>query len=223
MITLANANGAITKQYKYDAFGVEENPGVFDTNVFRYCAEYFDVETNTIYLRARYYDAQTGRFTQQDGWNYAVPGFLLSLNLYTYFWNNPIKYSDPSGRFVIATSVATAFTITEVFKLIAVGTAAIAGIGVATHVGEKLGDALRVKHTYDAGTISKPGFEYYPRFYEPKTLGKGNALSRENITVISRDIAVEKSDNDDNERRVYYLAYAPKKMLIWCELGVLIH
>lgn len=124
---------------------------------------------------------------------------------------------------MIATSVATAFTITEVFKLIAVGTAAIAGIGVATHVGEKLGDALRVKHTYDAGTISKPGFEYYPRFYEPKTLGKGNALSRENITVISRDIAVEKSDNDDNERRVYYLAYAPKKMLIWCELGVLIH
>ena len=98
MIALANSSGAIIKRYKYDAFGVEENPGIFDTNVFRYCGEYYDVETKTIYLRARYYDAETGRFTQQDGWSYAVPGFLLSLNLYTYCWNNPVKYVDPSGR-----------------------------------------------------------------------------------------------------------------------------
>ena len=93
VIALANSSGAIIKRYKYDSFGVEENPGIFDTNVFRYCGEYYDVETKTIYLRARYYDAETGRFTQQDGWSYAVPGFLLSLNLYTYCWNNPVSYN----------------------------------------------------------------------------------------------------------------------------------
>ncbi len=98
VIALANAGGAVIKRYKYDAFGVEENPDVFDTNVFRYCAEYYDIETKTVYLRARYYDAETGRFTQQDGWNYAVPGFPLSLNLYTYCNNDPIKYADPSGH-----------------------------------------------------------------------------------------------------------------------------
>ena len=98
VIALANSSGAIIKRYKYDSFGVEENPGIFDTNVFRYCGEYYDAETKTIYLRARYYDAETGRFTQQDGWSYAVPGFLLSLNLYTYCWNNPVSYMDPSGR-----------------------------------------------------------------------------------------------------------------------------
>ena len=98
VIVLANSSGAIIKRYKYDAFGVEENPGIFDTNVFRYCGEYYDVETNTIYLRARYYDAETGRFTQQDGWSYAVPGFLLSLNLYTYCGNDPINHIDPSGH-----------------------------------------------------------------------------------------------------------------------------
>ena len=63
MIALANSNGAIIKRYKYDSFGVEENPGIFDTNVFRYCGEYYDVETKTIYLRARYYDAETGQNT----------------------------------------------------------------------------------------------------------------------------------------------------------------
>ncbi len=100
VIALANASGAVIKRYKYDAFGVEENPDVFDTNVFRYCAEYYDIETKTVYLRARYYDAETGRFTQQDGWNYAVPGFPLSLNLYTYCNNDPIGYVDPSGHFI---------------------------------------------------------------------------------------------------------------------------
>ena len=98
VIALANSNGAIIKRYKYDSFGVEENPGIFDTNVFRYCGEYYDIETKTIYLRARYYDAETGRFTQQDGWSYAVPGFLLSLNLYTYCGNDPVSYIDPSGH-----------------------------------------------------------------------------------------------------------------------------
>ena len=101
VIALANSSGAIIKRYKYDSFGVEENPGIFDTNVFRYCGEYYDVETKTIYLRARYYDAETGRFTQQDGWSYAVPGFLLSLNLYTYCCNDPVSYIDPSGHFSI--------------------------------------------------------------------------------------------------------------------------
>ena len=98
VIALANSSGAIIKRYKYDSFGVEENPGIFDTNVFRYCGEYYDAETKTIYLRARYYDAETGRFTQQDGWSYAVPGFLLSLNLYTYCGNDPVNHIDPSGH-----------------------------------------------------------------------------------------------------------------------------
>ena len=100
VIALANSSGAIIKRYKYDSFGVEENPGIFDTNVFRYCGEYYDIETKTIYLRARYYDAETGRFTQQDGWSYAVPGFLLSLNLYTYCGNDPVNHIDPSGHFL---------------------------------------------------------------------------------------------------------------------------
>ena len=52
VIALANSSGTIIKRYKYDAFGVEENPGIFDTNVFRYCGEYYDAETKTIYLRA---------------------------------------------------------------------------------------------------------------------------------------------------------------------------
>ena len=41
-----------------------------DNNPFRYCGEYFDTATETYFLRARWYDPATGRFTQQDSWAY---------------------------------------------------------------------------------------------------------------------------------------------------------
>ena len=54
--------------------------------------------SGTIYLRARYYNADLGRFTQQDGWEFVNPKDPLSLNLYMYCGNNPIVYVDPIGN-----------------------------------------------------------------------------------------------------------------------------
>ena len=70
-----------------------------NTNAFRYCGEYYDKETGTIYLRARYYNPSNGRFTQRDSFA-GKQGDPLSLNLYTYCHNNPIRYIDPSGHSV---------------------------------------------------------------------------------------------------------------------------
>ena len=98
VVNLTNAEGKVTKKYTYDAFGVEKNIDENDTNAFRYCGEYFDTETGTIYLRARYYNPSNGRFISRD----SFAGKLedpLSLNLYTYCANNPIIYFDPSGHF----------------------------------------------------------------------------------------------------------------------------
>lgn len=68
-------------------------------NPFRYCGEYYDEETGSIYLRARYYDPVLGRYMQEDSYkgNIADP---LSLNVYTYCYNNPIRFFDPSGNVV---------------------------------------------------------------------------------------------------------------------------
>ena len=97
MVNLTDATGAITKSYTYDAFGVEQNIDDADDNAFRYCGEYYDSESGTIYLRARYYDPAIGRFISRD----SVTGENtdpLSLNLYTYCHNNPIIGIDPSGH-----------------------------------------------------------------------------------------------------------------------------
>ncbi len=101
VVGITDDTGAVKKIYRYDAFGVEKNKDESDTNAFRYCGEYYDKESDTIYLRARYYSPTTGRFTSRD----SDPGTSadpLSLNLYTYCHNNPVLYTDPSGHGVFS-------------------------------------------------------------------------------------------------------------------------
>lgn len=90
VVQLTNGSGDIMKQYSYDAFGVELNKDVNDTNPFRYCGEYFDNETESVYLRARYYSPVSGRFITEDP---AKDG----LNWYIYCGGNPILRMDPTG------------------------------------------------------------------------------------------------------------------------------
>jgi len=100
-VQLTGTTGSSIKAYDYDAFGVEKNIDPEDTNLFRYCGEYFDKETGTIYLRARYYDPEIGRFISEDSY-WGEDADPLSLNLYTYCGNNPINYIDPSGHWTLS-------------------------------------------------------------------------------------------------------------------------
>ena len=97
VVNLTDKDGKVTKSYRYDAFGVEKNIDENDANAFRYCGEYYDKETATVYLRARNYNPSTGRFISRDSYA-GRRSDPLSLNLYTYCRNNPISYADPSGH-----------------------------------------------------------------------------------------------------------------------------
>jgi RHS repeat-associated protein len=90
VVQLSNASGVVVRAYDYDAFGVEREIDEDDTNPFRYCGEYYDSETGTVYLRARYYSPKTGRFATEDP-------IRAGLNWYTYANNNPIMFIDPWG------------------------------------------------------------------------------------------------------------------------------
>ena len=157
---LTSNRAVVTKTYHYDAFGVETAPDPLDENPFRYCGEYFDVETGTYYLRARYYDPDIGRFTQQDThWNTAnsiygdnpqkineredklglktysyapqITAVMQSGNLYVYGVSNPVAYADISGNFVITTA-----TLLIIGGVILLGTAGgLIGNAAANHAG----------------------------------------------------------------------------------------
>ena len=105
-IYLYNAHGdvvqlvcdnAVVASYTYDAFGNLTSQIGESDNPFLYCGEYYDAETQTYYLRARYYNPANCRFTQQDAWAFMDASDPLSLNLYAYCCNNPVMYVDPSG------------------------------------------------------------------------------------------------------------------------------
>ena len=83
-----NATGERMKQYDYDAFGNRLEGS--DPDPFGYCGEYYDSESGNIYLRARYYNSETGRFISEDP---AKDG----VNWYVYCSGNPIFFVDPSG------------------------------------------------------------------------------------------------------------------------------
>ena len=99
VVNLTDKDGKVTKSYRYDAFGIEKNIDENDTNAFRYCGEYYDKETATVYLRARNYNPSTGRFISRDSFA-GKNEEPLSLNKYTYCHNNPLIYFDPTGNVI---------------------------------------------------------------------------------------------------------------------------
>ena len=98
VVNISNEDGKSIKNYDYDAFGVELNKDANDTNLFRYCGEQYDNETDSIYLRARYYSPSLGRFTTEDP---AKDGN----NWYSYCAGNPVNSWDPSGLAIIISDI----------------------------------------------------------------------------------------------------------------------
>ncbi len=88
-----DATGAVTAVRAWSPYG-EEVGG--SQNGLGYTGEWFDASVGLQYLRARWLDVGTGRFTQPDPWegNSQQPG---TLNGYTYVRGNPIALIDPTG------------------------------------------------------------------------------------------------------------------------------
>ena len=146
VVNLTDTSGYIEHTYRYDAFGNEREPESSDNNPFRYCGEYYDGETGSYYLRARYYDPVVGRFSQEDPhWNVknriygdklvpfdkivhpsgyrCTPRIVVihqSGNLYVYGVNNTICYIDSNGEWVHIAIGAVAGAV--VSTVVSVGT-----------------------------------------------------------------------------------------------------
>jgi RHS repeat-associated protein len=89
--------GEIQNQYDYDIFGSPTLTIEIAACSIRYAGEYLDNETGLYYLRARYYDPYVGRFISEDSY-WGEDTNPLSLNLYTYAYNNPERFIDPTGH-----------------------------------------------------------------------------------------------------------------------------
>lgn len=91
ILYLTGSDGSIRNHYRYSAFGESITAEETVPNRLKYNAQMADELTGLYYLRARYYNASLGRFTQED------VIYNDGLNLYAYCNSNPVMYSDPSG------------------------------------------------------------------------------------------------------------------------------
>ena len=91
-MAIVNASGNSQKSYTYDVYG-EATPSGGLANEFDFAGQQTD-GTGLQYLRARYYDPETGVFLSRE--RMAVGPNWLELS-YRYAANNPVLLRDPTG------------------------------------------------------------------------------------------------------------------------------
>jgi len=97
---LVNAStGSVDAQYEYDAYGnsIVASGTQATANPFRFSTKYLDTESGLYYYGYRYYDPETGRWTNRDP--IEENG---GTNLYSFVLNSSLNNIDPHGLDTIA-------------------------------------------------------------------------------------------------------------------------
>ena len=93
-VGISDLTGSVVNKYAYDAFGkvLSQDEGI--PNPFKYVGGFgvMDEGNGILYMRARYYDPEVGRFISKD-----PIGLAGGLNQYTYVVSNPVNLTDPNG------------------------------------------------------------------------------------------------------------------------------
>ena len=93
---VTDAAGTVVSQTRYKAWGeVRHQSGVTPTE-YGFTGQFGYTESfGLLFYNARWVDPALGRFIQADS---IVPGGVQGLDRYAYTFNNPIRYTDPSGH-----------------------------------------------------------------------------------------------------------------------------
>ena len=85
---LSDMSGTVTATYRYDAYGRLLNQTGVTENPYLYRGEQYDPETDSYYLRARYYQPEVGRFLSTD----PVEGDISDpMTLHRYLYGNNVR------------------------------------------------------------------------------------------------------------------------------------
>ncbi len=144
---MTDADGDIVQHYGYQPYG-SEREGISNSNAFpvssRYTGQTLDTETGLYYYGARYYDPEIARFIQADT-VVPDPGSSQAYNRYAYVYNNPLKFSDPTGHFPWAVAAAMMKAMSY-FN-------AVKSVCIAVHTGDFRGLALGLISSFIGGQI----------------------------------------------------------------------
>jgi RHS repeat-associated protein len=105
VMRIAETDGNVTWSFDYSPFGERRMPTAYNPNGIGYASaitrrgytghEMLDA-FSIVHMNGRIYDCVLGRFLQADPM-IQDPSNGQNFNRYTYVWNNPLAYTDPSG------------------------------------------------------------------------------------------------------------------------------
>jgi RHS repeat-associated protein len=93
-ITTSNS-GVRSTEIRYMPWGTTRYTYGSNPTTFQYTGQRVESSLGLLFYNARWYDSALGRFIQADS---IVPGGVQGLDRYAYVSNNPLKYTDPTGR-----------------------------------------------------------------------------------------------------------------------------
>jgi len=183
---MTDSAGAVVERYVYspygkvtilDAAGTTIRPASIVGNATFYTGRKLDSETSLYCYRARYYDADQGRFISRDSREY-----IDSINMYQYVVGNPLIWLDPSGEIrwgVLFTGVAK---VTLGIGTIAIGVFAtptvVTGVGAVGVAAAVIGGSLS---TGSGISDIVSGFMDQPSPNAPGSIGDVAALTAESL------------------------------------------
>jgi RHS repeat-associated protein len=180
VVGLANASGTTTATFQYDGFGNLRSATGTSISAptgtggdFRFQGQWQESASGLYHMRARDYDAWTGRFLSRDPdeGNFKAPE---TLNPYCFANNSPFIYSDPSGSDTLVEinlTSALQFTL-QTLRTVAVNQAKSYGIG-------KIADAFTADVLQVMSNLI-PGFNFnrLKTFLAGNPLAVGNAFDK---------------------------------------------
>ncbi|NOU79772.1 RHS repeat protein [Paenibacillus sp. LMG 31459] len=172
VVQIVDTAGKIVNSYSYDVWGNISNQTEEIANSFKYAGEIYDSETGLYYLRSRYYDPSIGRFINEDTYEGQIDN-PLSLNIYTYVNNNPLKYIDPSGHAPIVgdSPYDTAAPNTVIGYIVYVSKDQLTQLGFKNVTSDILKDLNTTLGTYDI-TTSERISHFLAQVMQESELGK---------------------------------------------------
>ena len=204
---LTNSSGAITENYRYDAFGNLQGFSGTPNTKYLYTGQQFDQLTGLYDLRARYYNPNQGRFLSRDmaSVNFNNP---KELNRYGYAANNPTNRIDPTGYNAAGEYVQLTFEDNK-------ETPAETSLGFA--VGDEIAVVLAEEEAPVAYEILEDAYAAVGRPSRPAlAVGKGTYVTEEGetkgiLTVNNAYGDINSQITKENLKVIDYLSELAKK------------
>jgi len=106
VIAQADQTGNLTRTFSFDEFGKPDKKSSESSCLTSFTGREWDPVANMHYYRARFYSPETGKFNTLD-----PLGLTQGQNQYSYVFNNPLKFKDPSGCVIVISTLAAAAII----------------------------------------------------------------------------------------------------------------